>query len=754
MAEEEVFGEVESLMRQWRLEEATVLLERRLGEPGVPPRIHHDLSVLYAQQGLFDDALGAIDKAMALDPANRAVWHHYLALQKNNPEQPTDAAWKSMHLQFGDTLRERFDARHLAVARARDPDARLRIGYLGPDTHNATERFVGPVLDRFERPAFEVFAYWNHARSLAHGARYQDALHRSIEGLASEDIVELVLRDRIDILVDIAGHGAGNALPALARRPAPIQMTWLDYLATTGLESVDYRITDGAADPAGAEARHVESLLRLAVPQWCYRPPDEAPRAARGEARAGDAIIFGAISVPLKLSATILELWARLLARVPGARIRFLGIPPGRARARIELTFARAGIAKERLDIRGRLGLGEFLGELADIDVVLDTYPFNGATATLDALWQGVPVASLAGRLTHSRSGASILGALGKPQWVAHSEDEYLAIAAALAQQARRATLERGELRAELAASALCDGEGFVRALEGAYRESWRDWLARTRSIDAARPHANARADVLLAGAGEGAQRCRDLLDTLPAHRIAGQVFWSEFRAGGDEAADARRVAPGEIGDAWVALTAAAHYASALAQATLPADALAQCDALAAFGADAMPHGDLLAAGRGHVGGILAHVENDAVHVRLWVPQRMNACAVLSGPVLFVRRSIVEARRFPQAAFADEAEFARAVSRYTFELHRDGARLGIASGLAVPARAVIDAARQFASARALAEETGTEAVPQTEVAASALKAIVPAAAWPAFLRRAERFCDRYRAEREVSLPCA
>src|SRR5260221_8679552 len=249
MAEEEVFGEVESLMRQWRLEEATVLLERRLGEPGVPPRIHHDLSVLYAQQGLFDDALGAIDKAMALDPANRAVWHHYLALQKNNPEQPSDAAWKSMHLQFGDTLRARFDARHLSVSRLRDPDARLRIGYLSPDTHSAAERFVGPVLERFDRGAFEVVAYWNHARSLANQPRYPDVLHRTIAGASTGEIVEMVLRDRIDILVDAAGHGAGNALPALAHRPAPIQMTWLDYLATTGLETVDYRITDAIADP-------------------------------------------------------------------------------------------------------------------------------------------------------------------------------------------------------------------------------------------------------------------------------------------------------------------------------------------------------------------------------------------------------------------------------------------------------------------------------------------------------------------------
>jgi len=751
MADEEVFGEVESLMRHWRLEEATSLLERRLSLPSPPSRIHHDLSVLYAQQGFFDEALREIETAMEHAPANRAVWHHYLALQKNNPVQPGDAQWKSMHLRFGDTLREGFDARHLAVARSKDPAARIRVGYLGPDTHDATARFVGPVLERFDRNAFEVVAYWNHERSLAGAQRFAGVANRCLAGLSTERIVELVLQDRIDILVDVAGHGAGNALPALAYRPAPVQATWLDYLATTGIETVDYRITDAVADPAGAEARHVEELLRLPVPQWCYRPTLDVPV---GTARSDGPITFGSISVPLKLSARLLDLWARLLAGVPDARLRFLGIPEGRARERIVRAFEQAGIAAQRVEIRGRMPLGEFLSELASIDVVLDTFPFSGATATLDALWQGVPVVSLAGRLSHGRSGASILSALGRRDWVARDEDEYVSIASTLAAECAKGAADRARLRQAVAASPLRDEDGFARAMDNALRLAWSQRISRTRSLDEAGSHANSRADLLLASNDPESGRGAQLLDVLPAHRVTGQLFWAEFREGaraGNDAALARLplrevadfwlldespdVAP-EGSREWIALTTARH-AAALRDSSLPEGSLAACDALAAIGSDALPHGSLAAAGRGHVAGLEAFAEGGAILALLWVGNRMSQCVVLGGPVLLVRRKLLDS-----LAFRAGPDLAASFAAHSFELHRRGARLGITASLAVAQPPTGDAAR-FRAESWLARETGTGDVPQQGVAASALKAIIPAASWPAFARRAEHFCDRF-----------
>ncbi len=766
MAEGEAFDAVESLLRQWKLEEATTLLERQLAHSPAAARVYHDLSVLYAQQGFFDLALRSIEQAMERDPENRAVWHHYLALQKNNPEQPSDRAWKSMHLQYGDTLRERFDARHLSVDRPRDPGARLRVGYLSPDTHNATERFVWPMLQHFDRKAFEVVAYWNHRAGLpARTAEYPDVLHRSIEGLSTDQVVAAVLEERVDILVDVAGHGAGNALPALAQRPAPIQMTWLDYLATTGLETVDYRITDAVADPAGAEARHVETLIRLPEAQWCYRPPADAPPVTSGRAERGGPVVFGSVCVPLKLSQPLLEMWAHLLARVPGSRLRFLGIPEGRARARIASFFDRSGIAADRLDILGRLSRAQFLSALSSIDVVLDSYPFSGATSTLDALWQGVPVVTLAGRLSHSRSSASILAALGKPAWIAQTRDEYCEIAGRLASECRHRSFDSAGVRTGLGRSPLCDGPRFAGAMEDAYRRSWKEWLRSTESIDSARPRANARADVLLRqGSQADPARCRELLRTLPSHEATGQAFWSMFRAAQDAgaASSAPRVALPEIADLvvlggearsderamrggarpWIAIASTRHYAPDSIEGTLPAGALAECDALASFGSDALPHGSPEAAGRGHVAGITGAANPDGtILARMWIPDGMAACAALAGPLLLVRRSVLEAHPFSRAEPAGEVDFFRSVTRYTVELHRRGARLGICAALGMPSPAAANAVERFRRERTLARELGLEELPQSGVAASPVQALLPAGAWPAFVRRAERFCD-------------
>lgn len=312
-----------------------MLLERARAAGGFPNRLYHDLSVLYAQQGFFAEALAEIEAAMANDPANRAVWHHFLAIQKNNPVQPSMREWRAMHVGFGETLRDAVDERHLDAVRSSAPGRKLRVGYLCPDTHLATERFVWPVLEHFDGTAFEVFAYWCHSpATLAMQTAYPRAAHRSVHGLDDEAVVAMIVGDAIDIVVDVAGHGSGNRLTALAKRPAPVAITWLDYLATTGLDTVDYRITDAVADPPGLEEAHVERLLRLAVPQWCYRPhPAALPAVPAPPAR--DHVVFGSVSVPLKLSDPLLDLWALLLGRVPGSRLRLLGIPEGRARQRV-----------------------------------------------------------------------------------------------------------------------------------------------------------------------------------------------------------------------------------------------------------------------------------------------------------------------------------------------------------------------------------------------------------------------------------
>lgn len=766
------FDLAQSLMMRWELEEATRVLEDARRRGFSPPRMHHELSVLYAQQGFFAAALAEVEAALALEPLHRANWHHFLAIQKNNPAQPAASAWRAMHLAYADTLRERFDARHLSVARDRTPDRRLKVGYLCPDTHLATGRFIWPVLEHFDAAAFEVFVYWCHSPvTPAHESRYPKVAHRSILGANDEEIVASVLRDGIDVLVDIAGHGAGNALPALALRPAPVQLTWLDYLATTGLETVDARVGDAVADPPGAERAHVEALTRLPVPAWCYRPHWEAPAKPRAPRKAAD-VVFGSICVPLKLSDALLDAWAQLLARSPLGRLRFLGIPQGRARDRIVARFERAGIAAQRLEIHPRLEQQAFFEALTRIDIVLDSFPFSGATSTLDALWQGTPVVTLAGALAHGRSSASILTALGRTQWIAESAARYIDIAAGLAADEIERGAQHGVLRRDLERSALCDGPKFARAMGTVYREKWKEWIAAASAPIDARSRPTARADILLDAASRSApasvalsETCRGLLEVLPSHRATSTLFWRDVGALAqrvEPAAAPRRVRLADHVDRvlladgadiqarlakgsapWVLVSAPAHYLPETLEGSIPAELLDRCDALAPFGVDALVNGSLACAGRGHASGLAMVAGDDArLFLDAWVPQGMGACVALSGPCILVRRAFIDRAALPWRSVEREVDFRFGLVAWSHELFRKGARLGVACALAMADRTrVPDLAAEYDAERKLEQRFGLDRWSRETVAASPAKAVLSRAAWLKMLPSLETFCD-------------
>ena len=718
---EREFARVEALMREWSLEEATRILEDLERRSGFPNRVRHDLSVLYAQQGFLAEALAQVEAALAIEPANRALWHHFLAIQKNNPRQPTAEEWRAMHLAYGETLRDSVDARHLEAPRA--PGRRLRVGYLCPDTHLATARFVWPVLGDFDAASFDVFAYWCHTPVTAElTAAYPRTVHRSVLDLDDEAVTSMIVADAIDILVDIAGHGAGNRLPVLARRPAPMQATWLDYLATTGLDTVDFRITDAVADPEGAEAAHVERLLRMPGAQWCYRPP---AAALVSTVPAVDAQpVFGSVSVPLKLSQTLLDLWARLLARVPASRLRLLGIPAGRARERISRRLGEGGIDPARIDMLPRLAQDEFMREVSGLDVVLDTYPFSGATSTLDALWSGVPVVTLAGERSHSRSTASILHALGRKQWVAHTEDEYMGIASRLALEAREPGL-RERLRQELRSSALCDGPRFARAMEDVLRQGWEGLAGRSER----RPRE-------IAAEFWRGLRALDVpaRERVPLGGIADVVDLARPEAL-EEVADGRRE--------WLLLT---HSGFRLDVASLdvPSALLQAHDALAGLGVAELPCAEPTAAGEGNVRGV--ELDDDAaagrLYARVFVPRGHWRCVALAGGMLLARRSHVLRVLSSLRPVGHPFDFRCGVVRVSHRLHRVGARLGVCVGLAVADRQwSIEGAMRHASLRALEADLALPRWGQELPSARPVKAAVTSELWASVRPGLEVLCD-------------
>ena len=301
------------------------------------------------------------------------------------------------------------------------------------------------------------------------------------------EAAELIRADEIDILVDLAGHTNGNRLTVFARKPAPVQATYLGYPGTSGLSAMDYRITDALADPPGmTEAHHSEQLIRLPACAWCYGPdteilPAESPAALRG------CVTFGSFNNLAKVNERMLGTWARILEVVPGSRLllKSAGFLSMDARKRVSAALlSKAGISEERLDIRGPEDNHEsHLALYREIDIALDTFPYHGTTTTCEALWMGVPVVTLAGRSHVSRVGVSLLSNAGLPELVAESEEDYVRIAVELAGNAQRLANDRANLRDQMRASRLLDAPAFSRAIEGAFREMWMSWAASPDSI-------------------------------------------------------------------------------------------------------------------------------------------------------------------------------------------------------------------------------------------------------------------------------
>ena len=355
------------------------------------------------------------------------------------------------------------------------PHARLRIGYLSPDLRqHPVAQFLEPVLAAHDRSSFETYCYSDmaparHDETTARLKRYADQW-RDTDALDDERLTDLIRGDRVDVLVDLCGHMAGNRLPVLARRAAPVQVTYLGYPDTTGMRTVDFRITDSLHDPPGETDRyHTERLVRLDPCCWCYHPGAAAPPVGDLPAARGKAFTFGCFNRLNKVTPAVVRVWARILRLVPHARLAVLvpargndpGPPPW---------FEHHGIPPGRCVAVPRAGRGDYLGLYDHVDVALDPFPYAGHTTTCDALYQGVPTVSLAGPTHASRAGLSVMSAVGLSDWVAFDDAAYVRKAVAAA--ADRASLRalRAALRPRMRASVLMNGPHLARRLEDAFR--------------------------------------------------------------------------------------------------------------------------------------------------------------------------------------------------------------------------------------------------------------------------------------------
>jgi predicted O-linked N-acetylglucosamine transferase (SPINDLY family) len=370
-----------------------------------------------------------------------------------------------------------------------DPDRRLRVAYISPDfyVHSVAYNFEAFLSGR-DHQATEVYGYGNVAKpdEMTERLKQQFDHYRNIRGLDDKTVADMIERDKIDILVEIGGHSCDNRLLVLAYKPAPVQV---DYggINTSGMEQIDYRFTDGLLDSPETEKFYVEELIYLPCGFICYRPPDFAPPVTPLPAVQKGYVTFGSFNACLKINPYIMSLWAQVLKATEGSHflLKFGGAGDSRMKDYYYREFERLGIGPERMEIHGWKRTGEHLKLYGQTDIVLDTYPFNGCVTTLEGLWMGVPMISLAGR-EHSflsRAGLSILSRLDMDFFATSTPDEYVAKATALAANLNALAKIRGSMRQRMAASTLCDAKAYTRSIETAYRTMWCRWC-RSRGVN------------------------------------------------------------------------------------------------------------------------------------------------------------------------------------------------------------------------------------------------------------------------------
>jgi predicted O-linked N-acetylglucosamine transferase (SPINDLY family) len=440
---------------------------------------YNNLGMLLQARGDLEAAVVAYRHALTLNPGF-ADAHSNLLLSLHYGSDVDPAELFTEHQRWGEQHAAPLAAMILTHANAREPERRLRIGYVSPDFRaHSVSHFIAPVLSTHDRAHYEVYCYYNVHQVDATTERLRGlADHwRDIAHLTDAEAATLIAQDGIDILVDLAGHTAHNRLLLFARKPAPVQVAYLGYPDTRGFAAIDYWLSDAYADPLGKTERfYVEQIVRLAHGFNCYQPPADCPEVGSLPALSTRHVTFGSFNNIAKLNDWTVALWSQVLTRLPEARLmlKAQSLTDHETRERILQRFADHGIAPERLELLGTFTTAhDHLKVYHRIDIALDTFPYNGHTTTCEALWMGVPVITLAGTTHAGRVGVSLLTQAGLPELIAQSAEHYVTLALELAQDLPRLKQLRAGLRERLAASPLCDAKGFTQALEAAYRGMW-----------------------------------------------------------------------------------------------------------------------------------------------------------------------------------------------------------------------------------------------------------------------------------------
>jgi protein O-GlcNAc transferase len=440
----------------------------------------NDLGTIFQDLGDATEAATCFREARRLQPTWAWLHSNELANLQYRPDV-TLAALHAAHAEFERQHAAPLVATWRPFPNEPDPERPLRLGFVSPHlAQHPVGFFLIRALENLDRAACTVTCYSDRmhhdaltARFRAAATRWRDVLLYSDERLTAQ-----IRDDRIDILFDLAGHTGGNRLLVFARKPAPVQITWLDYEGTTGLAAIDYLLADRYEVPPAAEGWYCEHVLRMPDDFVCYDPPAAAPPVGPLPARENGRVTLASFNLPTKINGRVVDLWAEILRRLPEARLclKYRGLDDPAATARFHRQFAERGIAPQRVLLEGWSPYAEFLARYQQVDIALDTFPYSGGLTTCEALWMGVPVITWPGETFASRHGLSHLTNVGLTELIAGSAVEYVELAVRLAQDLSRLAALRAGLRQQVAASPLCDGKRFAANLLHLLRGVWRDW--------------------------------------------------------------------------------------------------------------------------------------------------------------------------------------------------------------------------------------------------------------------------------------
>jgi predicted O-linked N-acetylglucosamine transferase (SPINDLY family) len=438
----------------------------------------NNLSVALKEQSLMDDALDACEKAMELRPTDAAIHSNLIYLLSFHPGyDPPEIArqqrlWAKRHAE---PLRDQIRPHE----NNRDPDRPLKIAYVSPDLYrHVVGQNLLPLLAAHDRAEFSVHCYSSTLRpdSFTQVLQGQSQAWYDVCGTSDEDLAEIIRHDQIDILVDLSLHMAGNRLLTFARKPAPVQITYLGYCASSGMNQIDYRFSDPNLDPPETDlSLYSEETIRLPETYWCYNASGPTPEPSPPPSESTGHITFGCLNNFAKVSPGALDLWAEILRTAPNSRL-ILHANPGSHLETARERFAKSGVASDRIDFIRKQGWADYIQAHNKIDIALDPFPYGGGITTCDSLWMGVPVVSLIGQTAVGRGGKSLLTNIGLPELTTRRPKQYVQTALTLADSPARLKELRHDLRHRMLTSPLMNARKFTRSVETVYRNLWKRW--------------------------------------------------------------------------------------------------------------------------------------------------------------------------------------------------------------------------------------------------------------------------------------